>query len=1096
MKILRRLYPLNLLLLSLIAVSNLVLPQGNCAAASQRTLAWSIVDTPSDNVNSMVIRKCGINDLALGPDNLTFYAISTDNTTTDNTTPNEGLFKSTDAGYSWSSSIGNNLARAGAFFPVWNIAVAPDDANFIIVVTDNSSNMATSGGPRMAYYSIDGGNNWTNTGLSLNTNEYISCLAISYSNSGNRDIAVGTRSIGDTQGRLLTVHYSSSFSTTWADQSLPATAITSVKFSPNYISDQTMVVISFTTAGTTLHLGKHDTTLNTTQWDLLGGYTGYPVALGTYSIIRTGIELPTDYVGTDLTLRGCFINVFDNTTASAVFYIRPTADIVKITTNGIRIYSIAYFGSNATGILLAGEATADPTKALGKVWQCGAAQVTSGPATWTPSDTWKSPSGGGGTGRANVLLAWKPDGSTAYCGTSSENSTLAGTGWAAGQWPFSKLTKVQSDESAFQYSMNNGTVWNQIGIINTVISQLSDVAAYEQPAEEGIGTLYLASLNNNITIIPNIDSVWRSTSDPLGHTWERVLTWPTSNNGIILRINPRISGSGKTIVFADLTTTTIMHSSDEGNLWDPPLLPGMPVYDISLLDDTTMYVLGDYTVRKLTLYGQPGTPLNTNLLSPGHTICTPLTPASDSNGKAQDLVIIGTGGSNECYVAWADFAESIPKFTPLKMLPVQGDVHVEIDDQYSTNKNIYAGITTSAHNDGNIYRWTVGTSTDWDELDPINRSFFGICMRNDVLYGAWNTDITTTTGVDRTLDERVKVPPPPEWDELLDGLPNGPIFTHEPTSLHTSSNTYNTLWAIDNRPYKFDSANGIGCLWQYVDSVAKLGPWPTTPPLGGFIGPDPVTGRAHQIDFKWRPLRDIFGYDVLIAKDANFTLLLSQVLNITPVDNRTGAWVVVPADQQNPACWISPGVLEAGRAYYWRVRGSRSIRQTPIHSPWSPTMFFYVKPGFRVTAGSIGPTLLTPIDGICGNCKPPIRFSWGPVEGAKKYEFVLANDAQLSDVIVRVTTQSTAYEYDYNLKISKPYFWQVRAFTPVSSDPSPVGTFTLSENMTTPQNTLLSTISSSAFPMISSLWIWIIILIIAGLLFVILAYIFISRRRY
>jgi hypothetical protein len=49
--------------------------------------------------------------------------------------------------------------------------------------------------------------------------------------------------------------------------------------------------------------------------------------------------------------------------------------------------------------------------------------------------------------------------------------------------------------------------------------------------------------------------------------------------------------------------------------------------------------------------------------------------------------------------------------------------------------------------------------------------------------------------------------------------------------------------------------------------------------------------------------------------------------------------------------------------------------------------------------------------------------------------------------------------------------------------------------MTTPQNTLLSAISSSAFPALSTLWIWIIIAIVAVLLFMILAYVFISRRR-
>jgi hypothetical protein len=125
-------------------------------------LSWSVVDTPADATNGMFIRTCGINGLALGPDNKTFYAVNTDNIT-----PNTvGLFKSTDAGYTWYTSIGNSLAAAAGvtvlpvwYLPVWDIAVAPDDSNFIIAVTDNSST-PVSGGPRKAYFSIDGGSNW------------------------------------------------------------------------------------------------------------------------------------------------------------------------------------------------------------------------------------------------------------------------------------------------------------------------------------------------------------------------------------------------------------------------------------------------------------------------------------------------------------------------------------------------------------------------------------------------------------------------------------------------------------------------------------------------------------------------------------------------------------------------------------------------------------------------------------------------------------------------------------------------------------------------------------------------------------------------
>ena len=1110
MRIVRRSYSFILVIATLILTS-LLIPFSQSSAATQRTLAWSVVDTPSDGSNGMFIRTCGINDLALGPDNYTFYAVSTDNTSP--TAAN--LFKSTDAGYTWFSNIGSNLATAAgvAFLPVWNIAVAPDDAKFIIAVTDNSSTL-DAGGPRMAYYSTDGGANWANAGLTLNTNEYISCLAIAKYDPADqlRDIAIGTRNISDTQGRLLTRPYGTSLFGTWISQGDPVwKAVTSVKFSPDYVSDQTIAVISFTTTQGVLHLGKHATILNTTLWDNAAGYTAYPVPLGGYlsaNIIRTGIELPSDYVGTDLSLRGCFVNVFDNTTASAVFYISPTPTRFNITppiqlATGQRISSIAYTGTNATGILLAGEATASAARALANVWQCSNAQATcSGCAMWLKSDNLKSATGGGGTGRANVLLAWSSDGSRAYCGTSSENSTLGGTGWAPGQWPLSKLTKAPSDESAFQYSMDNGFAWNQIGIVNTWISELSDVAAVEKQEGSNVlgnSTLYLASLNDNLTVIPNIDSVWRSTSDPLGRLWERTFTLPSSNSGIILRLAPRDTASStisSVVVFADLGTENITYSANWGETWSE-VLPGTTVKDISLRDESTMYVLDDYNVRKLSLSGaawQTIKKLGTNMMAPAHTVCNPPQISTE-----KEYVFVGSEGNSDTGVAWADFAAPLPQFTVLRELPEQGNVHIVTDDLYDSHKNIYVGINdVITNNDGLVYRWTMDTSTNWDPLEPTDRGFYGICMLNSVLYGAWNTDIDPpiySSGADRTLEARVRVPPAPQWDQLVDGIPQTNLvqFTREPTSLHISSNTYNTLWAIDDRAYDFPSK--VGCLWQFVDSVAKLGPWPTAPAPGSFIGADPVTGRSQQIDFKWRPLIDIFGYDVLIAKDVNFTLPLTQQLQMTPVDDVTGSWVVTPAEQNDPSCWISPGMLEVGRSYYWRVRGSRSWSGTPIHSPWSPTLFFSVRPGFMVTSEYTGPTLLTPVDGICSNCLPPIRFSWSPIKNARMYQFTLARDAQLQDVIAQETTETTAFEIKSRLPLSTPYYWQVKAVAPVISDPSPVGTFTLSENITQPQKQPTARTKSGQVPAASNFWIWIIIVIVVVLLLLINAYVVISRRR-
>jgi hypothetical protein len=323
-----------------------------------------------------------------------------------------------------------------------------------------------------------------------------------------------------------------------------------------------------------------------------------------------------------------------------------------------------------------------------------------------------------------------------------------------------------------------------------------------------------------------------------------------------------------------------------------------------------------------------------------------------------------------------------------------------------------------------------------------------------------------------------------------------------------------------------------------VDSVARIGPAPIAPATGSFIGADPVTGRQQQIDFQWRPLADIYGYDLLIAKDVNFTLILNQKLSVPPtdttgawtvrhtvgigtsnqmydVDNITGAWIITPADEQQPGAWIGPGVLEVGRPYYWRVRGSRgmpivdntTIIETKIHSPWSPVMMFSVKPGFAVRQDYNGPILLTPNDGPCQDCKSPVRFSWSPVKNATKYEFVLSSDPELKQVITKTTVvNTTAFEYKDKLESSKPYYWQVQAISPVVSDASPVGTFTFVDAATAQrqqqqqqqeqqrqQATQKPQTDVPQGP--SDFWIWIIIVIAMVLLILINIYAFISRSR-
>jgi len=143
-------------------------------------------------------------------------------------------------------------------------------------------------------------------------------------------------------------------------------------------------------------------------------------------------------------------------------------------------------------------------------------------------------------------------------------------------------------------------------------------------------------------------------------------------------------------------------------------------------------------------------------------------------------------------------------------------------------------------------------------------------------------------------------------------------------------------------------------------------------------------------------------------------------------------------------------------------------------------MFFTVKAGLPVRTEHLGPVLLNPID--CArdvSLSPP--FSWSPFPGTTKYEFILAKDAALTQVIAQVTVPTTAYEYEGKLNWNTAYFWQVKAIEPIVSEPSPVATFTVisKQRATVPP--------SPSPPLPAPWWTWIAIAIYVALVAAMLA---------
>ena len=333
------------------------------------------------------------------------------------------------------------------------------------------------------------------------------------------------------------------------------------------------IVGSVPTADSTYYnVAFRDLNQNTTL-DYAFGYTGVEVknpasAPGSSpnwsQLNRVDFELPSDFSGQSSSLRRAYISLdaFGSKPVAGcedgIYRIDDTTTYVLMDTSATpnkAIYSISYYGTYASGKLLAGERMGQPCAATVPTW------FTDSPTT-CPIPCWypalKPTTGAGNQGTCNnasmngvgaAVVHWNGNGSLGLVATGSLPDTvyalqpgfagggIGGVGAVAiasapgkGLWyQMQYWDAVNNDESAFAISRNNGETWNQLAIIDTTIDWFNDVAVAPDCT-----TIYLASANMNTgTGCNEFDSVWRATINPnvaaplpvlppLGAYWERV----------------------------------------------------------------------------------------------------------------------------------------------------------------------------------------------------------------------------------------------------------------------------------------------------------------------------------------------------------------------------------------------------------------------------------------------------------------------------------------------------------------------------------------------------------------------------------------------
>ena len=944
------------------------------AQAGPAALKWTAVDKPGMTGN-VVVSPSEVSEIAIGRNGV-LYTIDSENSE---------VYRSLDAGVTW-EDITSSLVDGGAGLPASKIVVAPDKPGTVAVVTNDDTRV---------YLSTDGGMDWTDTGVPSLAGT-IQAIAISkeYTQGGKEfsEIAIGTAAWSDsgTTGQVWVRQFGQSFAS-WQNQNLtidpdnPGGEVSALAYSPKYGSDATLLVVASTNSDvndpykskTWLCLLERDTL----AWNSLAGYPVEIASAGDASDVSgiiSSLALPSNYDGDDESKRQLFVSYDREPDASDDVYRLNDTTLYRLNADGgadINISSIAYYGTLTSGKLLAGDT--NPVDGSSTV------QVRRTDEPFDSSPTWRL-STVPPTGPGNAKVGWSPDGEIAYCGT--------------GQSPGDEL-----DESALSASLD-GDKWRQLGLMDTMI-KLADVV----PAPDS-RSLFVTTYSPF-----GPEGIWRSAGDPLGRHWERLLTMDTSTDAIILRLSPNYSDD-YTMYAAEVGGNLMAVSHNRGNSWQWLRGVSEPVIDMALGDEETIYVAlpGGY-IRKST---------NEALIWRG-AVKTRLPDINMLTIVDEETILVGGRNGDVAYST--DGGTSFSRIREV-IGSGSGDVQVVADADYQENGTIYAATNLA---DEGIWRWTIGVSTRWEQIDKSiteldgGQRIGGLTVGTEGTLYALRLEPATVTsgGITRSVNPLAPDPEDVEFDLINDPLPVGTTF--DPAAVFPDTLPYLKLSgnAEQNKLWAIDTANQI--IYRFQDTLCKVGPTLESPEARDII-PIDSSGRVDFLSLNWEEQLGTRTYEIAIYLDSDAAQRVWSGTSTTTGIIATGG--------------TSPAQLTGGTIYYWRVR---SIE--PIKSPWSATRSFALALGGAQWSPLAAPAGISPLPGAAN---VPIRpaFAWHSADWAIGYEFMLARDSQFTDVVVDMTEANalptTVWGSDRDLDYATTYFWKVRAASATSYSQWGIGIFT------------------------------------------------------
>jgi len=448
-----------------------------------------------------------------------------------------------------------------------------------------------------------------------------------------------------------------------------------------------------------------------------------------------------------------------------------------------------------------------------------------------------------GHGAALSIIA-PPTGSKVYCLTTG---LTIGMNPDQGTMPGNMHRYDKYDEGAFSVSFDDGDTWNQIGLIDTDMDYLTDVA--QSP---DCNTTYLVSVNRNLTGEHNSGNTWgypwpcgecdsvffkakdlskdiyqaAGYDDKWFRVWNGELTSDAELNGAdtpqigLIRLAPEETTDINTVYFVDRGSDTVYYDDNKGlGCWEEGHSTVDEISDLAVQDEATIYALGfDAEVAVSDDHGYAASWSNTmdSKVDDGHTIAV--------LGEGNVLVGGDYGKVSYSDSDLATFLDGNASFTKLEDGLGSGRVHVAFDSYFDTNKVVYAAVGQESPDnvaDNGIYRWVIGTSSSWTDLGEcvtpgttsatptraqldfsenctrVQVGYYGIVLSNatgnpetdattgGVLYATFYDADGNVTGVARCLNPAQEVAcGGADWDYLVEDVNEyHGAFTLEPSSL-------------------------------------------------------------------------------------------------------------------------------------------------------------------------------------------------------------------------------------------------------------------------------------------------------------------------